>query len=212
MAPRCAVPGCQVLLVKRLALTGGIATGKSHVRQRFAALGVPTIDSDILARELVQPGTPQLAAIVARFGPAILDASGHLNRRALAAIVFADASARHDLEAILHPAIHAATDDWFASLAAAPPFAIADIPLLYEVGRERDFDAVIVAACSPDAQLERLMRRDSLDVVAARQRIAAQLPIADKVARADYVITTDGPPAETDARVDALYATLTAAD
>ena len=206
------MPRCEVLPVKRLALTGGIATGKSHVRQRFAALGVPTIDSDILARELVHPGTPQLAAIVARFGPGILDASGHLNRRALGDIVFAEAPARRDLEVILHPAIRAATDDWFASLAAATPFAIADIPLLYEVGRERDFDAVIVAACSPEAQLERLMRRDSLDVVAARQRIAAQLPIADKVARADYVITTDGPPAETDARVDALYETLTAAD
>ena len=206
------MPGCEVLPVKRLALTGGIATGKSHVRQRFAALGVPTIDSDILARELVQPGTPQLAAIVARFGPGILDASGHLNRRALRDIVFAEAPARRDLEVILHPAIRVATDDWFASLAAETPFAIADIPLLYEVGRERDFDAVIVAACSPEAQLERLMRRDSLDVVAARQRIAAQLPIADKVARADYVVTTDGPPAETDARVDTLYETLTAAD
>jgi dephospho-CoA kinase len=197
--------------MKRLALTGGIATGKSHVRARFAALGVPTIDSDVLAREVVKPGTPQLAAVVERFGPAILEASGRLDRRALGAIVFADAAARHDLEAILHPAIRAATEHWFASLAGDRPFAIADIPLLYEVHRERDFDAVIVAACAPEAQLARLMRRDDLDEAAARQRIAAQLPIADKVARADYVITTDGPVAETERQVDALYRALTAA-
>jgi dephospho-CoA kinase len=197
--------------VKRIALTGGIATGKSHVRVRFAALGVPTIDSDTLAREVVEPGTKQLAAVVARFGPAILDASGALNRRALGTIVFGDASARRDLEAILHPAIRAATDDWFGSLPADVAFAVADIPLLYEVGRDRDFDAVIVAACGPEAQLARLMRRDAIDEAEARQRIAAQLPIADKVARADFVITTDGTIEETDRQIAALYRTLTAA-
>jgi dephospho-CoA kinase len=196
---------------RRIALTGGIATGKSHVRTRFAALGVPTIDSDTLARQVVEPGTPQLAAVVARFGPAILDASGALNRRALGAIVFGDTAARRELEAILHPAIRAATEGWFGSLPAGVPFAIADIPLLYEVGRDRDFDAVVVAACAPEAQLARLMRRDGIDEAEARQRIAAQLPIADKVTRANFVITTDGTVEETDRQVDALYRTLTAA-
>jgi dephospho-CoA kinase len=199
------------MTTRRIALTGGIATGKSHVRARFAALGVPTIDSDRLARAVVEPGTPQLAAVVARFGPAILDAAGALDRRALGAIVFADASARRDLEAILHPAIRAATEDWFRSLPGDAPFAIADIPLLYEVGRDRDFDAVVVAACGPDVQLARLRRRDALGEAEARQRIAAQLPIADKVARADYVITTDGTVEDTDRQIDALYRTLTAA-
>ena len=196
---------------RRIALTGGIATGKSHVRARFAALGVPTIDSDTVAREVVQPGTPLLAAVIERFGPALLDASGALNRRALGTIVFADPSARHDLEAMLHPAIRAAIERWFDSLAAAVPFAIADIPLLYEVERHGDFDAVVVAACTPDAQLARLMRRDGISEEEAQQRIAAQLPIADKIARADYVITTDGTVDETDRQVDALYRTLTAA-
>ena len=201
----------EALAVKRIALTGGIATGKSHVRARFAELGVPTIDSDTLAREVVRPGTPQLAAIVARFGTGILDAAGALDRRALGAIVFADAAARRDLEAILHPAIRAATDRWFESLPAGEPFAIADVPLLYEVGRHADFDAVIVAAADPDQQVARVMRRDDLGETEARLRIAAQLPIADKVARADYVISTAGTVAETNRQIDALYRTLTAA-
>src|SRR5688572_25539297 len=199
------------MTTRRIALTGGIATGKSHVRARFAALGVPTIDSDALARDVVRPGTPQLAAVVARFGPGILDPAGALNRRALGAIVFANADARHDLEAMLHPAIRAATEQWFLSLPAGLRFAIADVPLLYEVGRDRDFDAVIVAATDPDEQLARLMRRDGIGEAEARQRIAAQLPIADKVARADYVISTTGSVEETNRQIDALYRTLTAA-
>ena len=199
------------MATRRIALTGGIATGKSHVRARFAALGVPTIASDALARDVVRPGTPQLAAVVARFGPGILDGSGALNRRALGAIVFADAAARRDLEAILHPAIRAATDQWFQSLPAGQPFAIADVPLLFEVGRHRDFDAVIVAAAEPGQQLARVMRRDGIGETEARQRLAAQLPIADKVARADYVISTAGTVEETNRQVDALYRTLTAA-
>jgi dephospho-CoA kinase len=199
------------MTARRIALTGGIASGKSHVRARFAELGVPTIDSDTLARQVVEPGSPQLAAVVARFGPTILDASGALDRRALGAIVFADPAARHDLEAILHPAIREATEQWFRSLPADQPFAIADVPLLYEVERHRDFDAVIVAAVDPDQQLARLMRRDGLGETEARQRIAAQLPIAQKVARADYVISTAGTIEETNRQIDALYRTLTAA-
>src|ERR1051325_11534534 len=101
--------------VRRVALTGGIATGKSHVRARFETLGVPTIDSDVLARQVVMPGTAGHASVVRRFGPGIIDGGGAIDRRQLGAIVFADAEARRDLEAIIHPAVQQATDDWFAA-------------------------------------------------------------------------------------------------
>ena len=195
--------------VRRIALTGGIATGKSHVRARFEALGVATIDSDVLARAAVAPGTAGLAAVVERFGRGVLDEGGALDRRTLAAIVFADPDARRALEAIVHPDVRRATEHWFASLdPARHRFAIADIPLLYEVGRDRDFDAVIVVACDPATQQRRVMERDGLSDAEARRRIGAQLPIDDKARRANYVIRTDGTLAETDRQVQELYAAL----
>ena len=199
------------LRVRRVALTGGIATGKSHVRARIEAAGVPTIDSDTLAREAVAPGSPGLRAIVARFGDAILQADGSLDRRAIGARVFGETEARRALEAIVHPHVRRRTERWFAALdPAAHPFAVADIPLLYETGRDSDFDAVIVTACNPDTQLRRVMARDGLTIEEARARIAAQLPIADKVRRADYVITTDGSFEHTDAQVQELLDALRA--
>src|SRR5687767_4159706 len=129
--------------VRRIALTGGIATGKSHVRAEFERYGVPTIDADTLARDAVAPGSAGLAAVVQRFGGEVLEAGGTLNRGKLAKIVFADPEARRALEAIVHPDVRRAMDRWFASLDPhTHPYAIADIPLLFEVGRERDFDAV----------------------------------------------------------------------
>ena len=179
--------------VRRIALTGGIAAGKSYVRAAFEALGVPTIDSDVLAREAVAPGSPGLAAVVDRFGRDVLDANSALDRQKMAKRVFADPGARKALEAIIHPYVRQAMEQWFASLAPHQhPFAIADIPLLYEVGREGDFDAVIVAACDPETQMRRVMKRDGVSEADARQRLAAQLPIDEKVRRADYVIRTDG--------------------
>ena len=189
-------------MTRRVALTGGIATGKSHVRARFEELGVPTIDSDVLAREAVQPGSAGHAAVIARFGPDILDASGMLDRRKLAGVVFSNVEARRDLEHIIHPVVRAATEAWFASVdASRHPFAIADIPLLYETGRNADFDAVIVVACHPGTQLRRVMERDKLTEAEARSRIAAQLPIEEKISRADHVIRTDGSFLDTDAQV-----------
>jgi len=192
--------------VRRVALTGGIATGKSHVRARFEALGVPTVDSDVLAREAVAPGTPGLAAVIARFGPDVLDPAGALDRHRLGKVVFADPEARRALEAIVHPEVRRATEAWYASLdPVRHPYAIADIPLLYEVGRDRDFDLVIVVAAEPAAQMRRVMERDNLPEHEARQRIAAQLPIDEKVRRADYVIRTDGTVAETDRQVREVF-------
>jgi len=195
-----------------VALTGGIATGKTHVRRLFERLGVPTIDADTLARDVVAPGTGGLAAIAARFGPGVIDARGALDRKALAAIVFADAEARRDLEAIVHPPVAAATDAWFSSLdPASHVLAVADIPLLFETGRDREFDATVVTACDPDTQLRRVMARDGIGEGEARQRIAAQLPTEDKTRRADHVIRTDGSYDETEAQVRAVLAALNAA-
>ena len=194
--------------ILRVALTGGIATGKSHVRAQLEALGVPTIDSDVLAREAVTPGSAGFDAVIRRFGPDIVDPSGALDRRKLAGIVFQDPQARHDLEAIVHPVVRQATEAWFASLDPRQPFAVADIPLLFETGRDADFDAVIVTACDPDTQVRRVITRDRVTEAEARQRIAAQLPLAEKVRRADYVITTDGSPADTDRQVREVYEAL----
>jgi dephospho-CoA kinase len=197
---------------RRVALTGGIATGKSHVRERFEALGVPTIDSDTLAREAVAPGTPGHAAVVREFGPDVLDCSGAIDRKKLGAVVFADLDRRRALEAITHPAVRDATEKWFAALPRDVPFAIADIPLLYETGRDRDFDAVIVTACDPEEQVRRVIRRDGLSEAEARQRVAAQLPIAEKMARADCVIDTGGSFDDTERQVRGVFETLSTSE
>ena len=177
----------------RVGLTGGIATGKSVVRAEIERLGVPTIDADVLARDVVAPGTPALAAILARFGTDVLDEHGELDRRKLGSIVFAEEEARRDLERIVHPAVRAAIDAWLRTMDRdGRDIAVAVIPLLYETGRERDFDAIVTTACSADEQLRRVMTRDSLSELQARQRIAAQLSTEEKVRRADFAIWTDG--------------------
>jgi len=194
--------------VRRIGLTGGIATGKSHVRARFENLGIPTIDSDVLAREALAPRSAGLAAVAERFGRIVLKGDGSLDRDGLAKIVFADPEARKDLEAIVHPYVQRRTDEWFAGLDTRRyPYAIADIPLLYEVGRDKDFDEVIVVACTPETQLRRLIERGMTEAE-ARQRLAAQLPLEDKIARADHVIRTDGSYDETERQVQELHTRL----
>ena len=193
-------------LMKRIALTGGMGTGKSHVRAVFAALGVPTIDADTLARDVVAHGTPGFESVVATFGRGILNADGDLDSRALAAMVFGDTAKRRDLEAILHPAIRGAIDQWFTTLdKTAFPFAIADIPLLYETGLDTEYDAVIVTSCAPQTQVKRIMARDNLDITAVQHRLDAQMPLADKVKRATYVIDTNGSLVQTNVQVHKLY-------
>lgn len=192
----------------RLALTGGVATGKSHVASRMREAGVPVVDADVISREVVTPGTPGLAAIVARFGASILTPEGALDRVGLGEIVFRDPAARRDLEAIVHPAVWKAIDEFFHRLPNDTPFAVADIPLLFETGRDLRFDRVIVVACSRDQQLERVMARNGLMREEAERRVASQWPIEDKVKKADFVIRTDGTHAETDAQVAALLARL----
>ena len=194
--------------MKRVALTGGIATGKSHVRAEFERLGVPTIDADKLARDAVAEGSPGLKAVIDRFGFDVLDATGALDRRKLGSIVFQDPAARRDLEDIIHPAVRRAIDDWFESRRGRQPHvAIADIPLLFETHRQREFDAVIVTACDPSTQITRVMAR-GVSEAEARARVAAQLPIEEKVGQADHVITTDGSFEETNRQVRGVYELL----
>jgi len=193
----------------RVGLTGGIATGKSFCLKRFARLGVPVIDADRIAREVVAPGSAALESIRARFGSSIIAADGNLNRGALAGIVFTDRAARADLESIIHPEVYRRINEWFANQRPGTRFAIADIPLLFETGHEHDFDSVIVCACEPFEQLRRLMERDGLSEGDARARLAAQWPIAEKIARADHVIRTDGTYEATDTLVHDVFDALT---
>jgi dephospho-CoA kinase len=192
----------------RIAVTGGIATGKTYVATRLREAGVPVIDADLLAREVVAPGTAALNAIVDRFGDGILTSDRTLNRARLGEIVFRDESARKDLEAIVHPAVRQRIEKFFTQLPASTPFAVADIPLLYETGRANDFDRVIVVAASPETQIARVMARDNLSREEAERRVAAQLPIGTKVDKADYVVQTDGDYADTNRQVAALLADL----
>ena len=192
----------------RVALTGGIATGKSYVAQRLRQAGVAVVDADVLAREVVAPGTPGLRAIADRFGPDVLDRAGALDRPRLASIVFSDSAARRDLESIVHPAVRAGIDRFLAAVPSAMLFAVADVPLLFETDRAREFDVVVVAACPTAMQIDRVMARDAATRAQAEQRVAAQWPIDEKVKRADYVIDTSISYAATDAAVDRVMAAL----
>jgi dephospho-CoA kinase len=192
----------------RVALTGGIATGKSYCLAKFASLGVPVIDADKLAREAVAPGSPALVAVAERFGAGIMRSDGSLDRAALARIVFSDRAARADLEAIVHPEVYHHIGEWFASMPPKTRLAMADVPLLFETGHNHDFDRVIVAACSPAEQMRRLVTRDGLSEPDARARLNAQWPIEEKVARGDYIIRTDGTLADTDGQVKKIYELL----
>lgn len=193
----------------KVALTGGIATGKSHVLEQFRRRGVPCLDADMLAHGVTSSGTEASEAIAARFGADILDSDGAVDRRKLAGIVFADQRARRELEAIVHPSVYRAIVAGLRAfeLIGGSPVAIVDIPLLYETGRARDFDRVIVTVCGSAMQIARLVER-GMSEKEARQRLAAQMPAEEKAARADFVIRTDGTSEETDAQVEEIWRSL----
>ena len=192
----------------RIALTGGIATGKSHVLDQFRKRGVPCLDADLLTHGVESAGTEATQAIAARFGD-VLAADGAVDRQKLAPLVFADPGARRDLEAIVHPAVYRAIAAGLRAfeLLGGYPLAVVDVPLLYETGHAQDFDRVIVMACPPEVQIARLIERGMSDAE-ARQRIAAQWPTEEKAARADFVIRTDGSVQETDEQVDKILRSL----
>jgi len=178
--------------MKLIGVTGGVGTGKSTCAGMLAALGLPVVDTDQLARELVAPGTPGLAEIRGAFGERVVDGAGTLRREALAEIVFADASWRQQLESILHPRIREA---WLAQAARwrseGCQAGVVVIPLLFETAAEGAFAGTLCVACTPASQRQRLAARGwSAEQMA--QRLAAQWPLARKLAAADYVIWTEG--------------------
>jgi len=193
----------------RIALTGGIATGKSYVLERIRARGIPCLDADELVHGITAAGTEATTAIAARFGGDILAADGSVNRAKLGPIVFADPAARKDLEAIVHPAVYRAITAGIRAfeMTGESRLTVVAIPLLYETGADKQFDRVVVTACSRDLQVARLVER-GLTEEAARQRLAAQLPTEEKAARADFVIRTDGAFEETDAQIERVIASL----
>ena len=189
----------------KVALTGGIATGKTYVLTRLRQGGIPTIDADEIVHEALARGTITTKAIALQFGSGALGPDGSVDRQVLAARVFADADARLRLEAIVHPVVYERILEWFATLDR--PLGVASIPLLYETHRESDFDAVIVTACEPEQQLRRIVER-GLSEEDAKKRMAAQISTEKKALRANFVIWTNGPVGETDAQIEELLVKL----
>ena len=192
--------------MRLIGLTGGIATGKSTVARLLAARGAVIVDADVLAREVVEPGSPALAEIAAGFGDSVLTPDGALDRAALGAVVFADPAERRRLEAITHPRIAALMGERIAAgLASEAPLVVADIPLLFEGDRVGLVEGVLLVDTPEEVQLRRLMLRDGIAEAAARARVAAQMPLAEKRRRATWVIDNSGTPEETAARVAAWW-------
>lgn len=196
--------------VRRLVgLTGGIASGKTEVARMLAAKGAVVIESDVLAREVVEPGTPGLAAVVDEFGPDVLASDGSLDRKRLAREVFTDPRARARLEAIVHPLVRERAAEL---VEAAPPDAVVvqDIPLLVETGQADRFEVVVVVDVPEQVQLERLTRLRGMTADEAKARIRAQASREERLAVADVVLTNSGDLAELGEQVDELWRRLTA--
>ncbi|MBV9697342.1 MAG: dephospho-CoA kinase [Gammaproteobacteria bacterium] len=189
--------------ILRVGLTGGIASGKSTATKFFGALGVPILDSDQLAREVVEPGQPSLERLIERFGTSILTADGHLDRPALRNLVFSDPKARADLEALTHPAIGAAMEA--RSAAAGGPYQILVIPLLVEKNLQSHVDRVLVVDCDEALQLKRLRARDGSTPEQAQAILAAQASRAARLKVADDVIQNDRDLSAVQRQVAALH-------
>ncbi|WP_328957261.1 dephospho-CoA kinase [Kitasatospora purpeofusca] len=192
----------------KIGLTGGIGAGKSEVSRLFAAHGAVIVDSDVIAREVVAPGTPGLAAVAAEFGPGVLAADGSLDRPALGAVVFADPARLKALNAIVHPLVRARSAELEA--AAAPDAVVVhDVPLLAENGLGPLYDLVVVVDAADEVRIDRLVRLRGMTEDEARARMAAQASRADRLAIADLVIDNSGPLAELAPRVAEAWERLT---
>jgi dephospho-CoA kinase len=195
-----------------IGLTGGIASGKTVAASRFAELGAVVVDADVLAREVVEPGTDGLAAIAREFGDAVIGPDGGLDRPALGAIIFSDAEARLKLNAITHPAVWRRARELFAAAEAQNPDAVVvyDVPLLAEAAADRPirFDRVVVVHASAETRLRRLVELRGLGEADARRRLSSQAGDAERLALADDVIDSDGELQHTLDQVDALWETL----
>lgn len=191
-------------------LTGGIASGKSMVAERLVANGAKLIDADVIARQVVEPGTVGLAGIVKRFGGDILLPDGTLDRDQLAAIVFADSASRKDLEAITHPLIGGEIARQLQANAAADNIVILDVALLVEGGRS-GHDSLVVVAAHPETQIKRMQVDRGMTREDAAARIAAQAPLEEKLALADYVIWNEGTLHDLEVETDRVWTELLAA-
>jgi dephospho-CoA kinase len=189
--------------VPRIALTGGVASGKSTVARLFETLGAKLIDTDQVAREVVVPGAPTLALLVEDFGAMILQPDGSLDRARLREQVFSDPAARARLEAIMHPAIRARVAQ--ISARTGGPYQLIAVPLLIETQTQRDYDRVLVVDCDPETQLRRLMMRDSLTPEQARRILDAQASRAARLAIADDVLVNEGDAKSLAPQVEALH-------
>jgi len=186
----------------RVALTGGIASGKSTVADLFAALGVPVIDTDVIARDVVEPGQPTLTQVVEAFGSEVLAPDGRLDRRRLRERIFADPGARRRLEAILHPAIRAEMER--QSSAADGPYQVLVIPLLTEGKRRDHVDRVLLVDAPEELQIQRLMERDGVSHEQAQASLNAQATRAERLAMADDILRNTGRPDDLRAAVCGL--------
>jgi len=195
--------------ILRVGLTGGIAAGKSTVAGFLRELGAVVIDADAVAHEVTAPGGAAHRAVVERFGPDVVAGDGRLDRTRLGALVFADPDARRALEAIVHPHVRAEAARRFdAAAREGARVGVLDAALLVETGYWRELDRLVVVRCSIETQVRRLAERSGLDAAAARARIAAQAPLAAKLAVADWVVDTDVALDETRRRTAAVYRAL----
>lgn len=188
----------------KIGLTGGIASGKTAVAKAFAALGATIIDTDAVAREVVRPGTPALAAIEREFGPKMITETGELDRGRMRRLIFADAAARHRLEQIVHPAIRARTLELAGDVDA--DYVLIAVPLLVETGFRKLVDRVLVVDCPEKLQIRRLMQRDGASEKEARAALAAQTDRETRNAAADDIVDNSGSLADLETRVSELHA------
>jgi dephospho-CoA kinase len=196
-----------VLLV---GLTGGIGSGKSTVARMLEERGAVVFDADLLAREAVEPGTPGHAAVIERFGADVLAPGGALDREALASIVFAEPSARRDLEQIVHPEVRRLFADGSEAYRDTDRIVVFSAPLLVETGMHTAFEILVVVSASVATQIERLMRQRGMSEAAIRARIDAQAPLEDKAAVADFLVDNGGTIAELENQVERLWHDLSA--
>lgn len=190
-----------------IGLTGGIATGKSTVAKLLTVRGAILIDLDGIAREVVEPGQPSLLRIAERFGQAVLQKDGSLDRKKLGAVVFADPAERKALEAIIHPAIRTVMKERMSYHEGNSPdkLVVVDVPLLYESGLESYFQQIMVVYVPREEQLQRLLERDKLTVEEAQRRIQAQMDIEEKKRRADILINNSGSLADTEQQIEGYW-------
>jgi dephospho-CoA kinase len=204
VAPSRNLPRRTLAPVLNVGLTGGIGSGKSEVSRRLEAHGAVVVDADRIAREVVEPGTPGLAAVAAEFGPGVLRSDGALDRERLGAVVFADENARRRLNAIVHPLVRQRSAQIVAGL-PADAVVVHDIPLLAENRLAAGFDLVVVIDAPEDAQVERLRRDRGMAEADAKARIAAQATREQRRAIADVVIDNGGDLGQLDRQVEALW-------